>query len=272
MSGECSLLIAHITDTHITAPGRLLAGRLDSAVRLAQAVRTLKALDVAPDCVLLTGDLTDRGEPEAYAALRRILAPLNARLYAIPGNHDRREPMRQAFFDCGWMPREAGAPLCYQAQVGDSTLIALDTLVEGEDHGEFGEAQFGWLEQRLEAAAAGPVLVMLHHPPVASGIAIMDAMKLRDAQRLGAIVARHPNIERILCGHLHRSMHLRWQGTVVTVPSATVEQVNLGLAPAARLATIQEPPGLQLHYRASGEPLVTHNVPIGDFPGPFYFE
>ena len=264
------LLIAHITDTHITPPGRLLAGRLDSAARLAQAVRTIQALDVAPDCVLATGDLADRGEPEAYALLRATLAPLAMPVYAIPGNHDRREAMRQAFSDCDWMPRATGAPLCYDVRVGDLALIALDSLVEGEDHGLLGEAQLDWLEQRLAAARARPVVVMLHHPPVTSGIAIMDMMKLRDADRLGAIVARHPNIERILCGHLHRSMHLRWRGTVVSVPSSTVEQVHLGLAPDAALATIQEPPGLQLHYWIPGQGLVTHNVPIGAFAGPFY--
>jgi 3',5'-cyclic AMP phosphodiesterase CpdA len=266
------VLIAQISDTHIKPPGRLFAGRIDGAARLAQAVRAIQALDVQPDCVLATGDLTDRGEPEAYAVLRRTLAPLPMPVYAIPGNHDRREAMRTAFADCAWMPAQPGTPLCYRVRVAKFTLIALDTLVEGEDHGELGAAQLDWLGARLDETAGEPVLIMLHHPPVASGIAIMDTMKLRDADRFGALVARHPNIERILCGHLHRSMHLRWHGTVVSVPASTVEQIHLALGPEARLAMIQEPPGLQLHFWAPGEPLITHNVPIGEFAGPFYFD
>jgi 3',5'-cyclic-AMP phosphodiesterase len=265
------MLIAQISDTHITPPGQRLAGRLDSATQLACAVRTIQALDVAPDCVLATGDLTDRGETEAYVVLRGTLAALPMPVYAIPGNHDRREPMRQAFGDCAWMPSKIGAPLCYEVHLGELALIALDTLVEGEDHGMLGEAQLGWLEERLLAASPRPVIVMLHHPPVDSGIAIMDAMKLRDSERFGDIVSRHRNIERILCGHLHRSMHLRWRGTVVSVPSSTVEQVRLTFTSDAPLATLQEPPGLQLHYWLPNEGLVTHNVPIGDFAGPFFY-
>lgn len=263
------MLIAQISDTHITPPGERLAGRLDSAARLAQAVDTIRSLDVQPDCVLATGDLTERGEAEAYAALRRALAPLPMPVYAIPGNHDRREVMRQAFADCAWMPQEADSPVCYCVSLGEMVLIALDTLVEGKPYGMLGEAQLAWLEERLWEAGSRPTLIMLHHPPVASGIAIMDSMKLRDADRLGAIVARHAHIERILCGHLHRAMHLRWKGTVVSVPSSTVEQVQLTLARSGSLATIQEPPGLQLHYRAPDQELVTHNIPIGDYPGPF---
>jgi 3',5'-cyclic AMP phosphodiesterase CpdA len=264
------VLIAQISDTHITRAGERLAGRLDSAARLAQAVRTLRALDLQPDCVLATGDLTDRGEDEAYAVLRRTLASLPMPVYAIPGNHDRREPMRQAFSDCVWMPSQPGTPLCYRVRLDPLTLIALDTLVEGEDGGMLGEAQLAWLDARLHEAAGRPVVIMLHHPPVASGIAIMDSLRLGDSERLGNTVSCHANIERILCGHLHRSMHVRWRGTIVSVPSSTVEQVHLTFTPDSALATVQEPPGLLLHYWVPGQGLVTHHVPIGDFAGPFF--
>jgi 3',5'-cyclic AMP phosphodiesterase CpdA len=263
------MLIAQISDTHVTPPGKRLAGRLDSAARLTQAVRTLQALDVQPHCVLATGDLTDRGEPEAYAVLRDILGALPIPIYAIPGNHDRREALRQCFADCPWMPAESGTPIRYRVRLEQVTLIALDTLVEGEDHGALGDAQLAWLEQRLREASCEPVVIMLHHPPVVSGIANMDSMRLRDANRLGDLVARHGNVERILCGHLHRAMHLRWRGSVVSVPSSTVEQVRLTFAADMALASVQEPPGLALHYWIPEQGLVTHNVPIGDFPGPF---
>jgi 3',5'-cyclic AMP phosphodiesterase CpdA len=261
------VLIAQISDTHIVPPGELLAGRLDSAARLRQAVATLQRF--RPDCVLASGDLTDRGEPAAYALLRDLLAPLAAPVYAIPGNHDMRDPMRQAFADCGWMPQAPGSRLHYQVRIGSRVLIALDTLVEGEDHGLLGAEQLAWLEQRLRAAAGAPAIVMLHHPPVNSGIAVMDGMKLRDADALADIVAAHPNIERILCGHLHRSMHLRWRGTLVSVPSSTVEQLQLAFERDAPLATLPEPPGLQLHYCDPHDGLVTHNVPVGEFGAAF---
>jgi 3',5'-cyclic-AMP phosphodiesterase len=56
------MLIAQITDTHITAPGTLLMGIVDTASALAQAVAALNLLDPSPDLVVLTGDLVESGE------------------------------------------------------------------------------------------------------------------------------------------------------------------------------------------------------------------
>jgi Icc protein len=243
------MLIAQISDTHITSPGELLAGRIDSAACLAQVVDAILALDTAPDCVLLTGDLTDRGAPQEYA--------------------DLREPLREAFADCAWMPSVPGSRLCYRTQVGPYALIALDSLVEGEDHGSLGVPQLAWLREALVALDGQPTLVMVHHPPANSGIGAMDAMKLRDAAAFGELVAMHPNIERVICGHLHRSMHLRWRGSVISVPVSPVDQIHLTLDPGARLGSVQEPPGFQLHFRDPVDGLVTHAVPVGRFAGPF---
>jgi len=263
------MLIAHVSDTHVTAEGELLAGRIDSPAQLDRVVDTILALDTPPEAVLLTGDLTDRGEPEAYAVLRRILRRLPMPVYAIPGNHDRREPMRAAFADCGWTPATPGARLCYRFELGPFAVIALDSLVEGSDHGELGAEQLDWLRDQLVALAQRPALVMVHHPPVNSGIAVMDAMKLADAAPFGALVAAHGNVERILCGHLHRSMHLRWRGSMVSVPASSVEQLHLAFDPEAPLGTVAEPPGFLLHYLDSADGLISHAVPVGAFAGPY---
>lgn len=263
------MLIAHITDTHLTRRGVLMGGRLDSAANLHRTIDRLLALDTRPDCVLLTGDLTDRGEAEAYARLRAALVRLSMPVYAIPGNHDDREAMRRAFSDCPWLP--AQGRLCYEVEIGAFRLLALDSLVDGKEYGMLGTDQLAWLTQRLAAAGSARVLLMVHHPPINSGVAVMDTMKLRDAAAFGDIVAAHPNIERILCGHMHRSMHLRWRGTVVSIPFSTVEQIHLGFAAAAPLATIAEPPGFQLHYDDPVDGLITHAVPVGRFEGPYFY-
>jgi len=265
------MLIAQITDTHITPRGVLMGGRLDSAANLERVIDRLLALDTQPDCVLLTGDLTDRGEPQAYAVLRETLARLSMPVYAIPGNHDSREAMRQAFSDWAWMPASSGGRLCYEVDLGAFRLLALDSVVDGKDYGVLGAEQLDWLQQKLATARNARVLLMVHHPPINSGVAVMDTMKLRDAAAFGDIVAAHPNIERVLCGHMHRSMHLRWRGTVVSIPFSTVEQIHLGFALDAPLGTIGEPPGFQLHYDDPMDGLVTHAVPVGRFDGPYIY-
>jgi Icc protein len=263
------VLIAQISDTHITAAGELLAGRVDSAANLARIVARIRGLDTRPACVLATGDLTEHGTAEEYALFRELLAPLGVAVYAIPGNHDRREPMRAAFGDCAWMPQALGEPVHYGFELGPLSVFALDTLVEGQDHGALDAGQLDWLEARLAASERRPVIVMLHHPPVNSGVRVMDAMKLLDPERLGAIVGKHGNIERILCGHLHYTMHVRWHGTTVSVAPSGVEQLHLAFAPDAPLASVAEPPGFQLHFWDATNVLISHSVPVGAYGRPF---
>ncbi len=265
------MLIAQVSDTHIVQRDELLAGRLDSRKHLEKIVDRILALDTRPDCLLLTGDLTDRGSPEAYVILRETLARLDVPVYAVPGNHDDREHMRAAFADYPWMPMTSGTRLHYEIDLGNFVLIALDSLVPHEAHGMLGAEQLAWLAQRLLAAQARRVLIMVHHPPISSGVAVMDAMKLRDARAFGDILREHSNIERVFCGHMHRSMHARWCGTVVSIPSATVEQIHLGFDPSAPLGTIAEPPGFTLHFDDPIDGLITHAVPVGSFAGPYFY-
>jgi 3',5'-cyclic AMP phosphodiesterase CpdA len=263
------MLIAQISDTHIVAKGELLHGRVDSAAHLRQALEQLRTLDTVPDCVLLTGDLTNDGSEQQYDHLRELLAPLTIPCYAIPGNHDRREPMRAAFHDRAWMPKKAGEPVCYSFDLDPLRVIALDTLVEGADGGELGDEQLRYLARSLDDATGRPVLIALHHPPLASGIPSMDTMRLRSPEKLAAIVERYANIERVICGHLHRAMHARWHGTTVSVSPSTVDQIYLAFARSTPAAAIAEPIGMQLHYWTETDRLITHTVPIGRFEGPF---
>ena len=101
------MLIAQITDTHLKLPGKLAYKRVDTAQMLRDCVAELLKLDPQPDLIVHTGDLTDFGLPDEYANLKAILAPLQAPLLAIPGNHDEREAMRQAFAPDGSGRRRA---------------------------------------------------------------------------------------------------------------------------------------------------------------------
>jgi 3',5'-cyclic-AMP phosphodiesterase len=70
------MLIAQFTDLHIVRRGALVLDRVDTAARLKACIVTLKALNPQSDLLLLTGDLVDHGQPEEYAHLRELLAPV----------------------------------------------------------------------------------------------------------------------------------------------------------------------------------------------------
>ena len=96
----------------------------------------------------------------------------------------------------------------------------------------------------------------------------MDKSTLDNAAAFAELVARHPQIERILCGHLHRVIDRRFAGTIAGTAPSTAHQFALNLAPGAPLRFKFEPAGYQLHLWQDGA-LVTHTAPIGDWPGPY---
>src|SRR6218665_728444 len=96
-------VLVHISDTHLLAGNRLLGGRYDTAANLAAIFEAVERTGIRPDAIVFTGDLTDLGEPDAYAALRAEAEPFAARLGAplvwVAGNHDERPAMRVALLD-----------------------------------------------------------------------------------------------------------------------------------------------------------------------------
>ena len=263
------MLIAQLSDTHIVAPGRLLYRRVDTAAFLARAVAKLNALEPRPDIAVVTGDLVDTGIAEEYAHLRQLLAPLCMPVYVIAGNHDAREPLRTAFVGDGYLPRTGF--LHYAIEAGPLRLIALDTHIPGEPGGALCPERLLWLDATLGAAPERATLLLMHHPPFATGIEPMDRSALADPASFAAIVARHPQIERILCGHLHRTIDRRFAGTIAGTAPSTAHQLQLDVNPGARVRFNFEPPGYQLHLWRDGAGLVTHTAVLGEWPGPYPF-
>lgn len=248
------MLIAQITDFHITVPGGRLDRHYATAAHLARAVTHIDTLEPRPDIVLATGDLVDRGKPEEYARLRTLLAPLTMPVYLIPGNHDAREPLREAFPDHTYLPRDGF--IQYAVEDYPLRLIALDTLIPKSGYGELCAERLDWLAARLAERREVPTILFMHHPPFDTGLKKMDEPALIGRERLAEIVAAAPQVERVLCGHLHRPIVQRFAGTVAQTVPATAHQIALDLV-TGNLATAMEPPVVTLHKWQDGA-LVTH--------------
>ncbi|MBX9947190.1 MAG: phosphodiesterase [Reyranella sp.] len=263
------MLIAQITDTHIKLPGKLAYRKVDTAAMLGRCVEELLALDPQPDLVLLTGDLVDLGRPAEYEHLKSILAPIRQRIVAIPGNHDDRGAMREAFRDGGYLPAGAGF-LQFAIDDYPLRLVGLDTLVPGQGGGELCTERLAWLDRTLAAKPEAPTLVLMHHPPFVTGIGHMDRIGLKGRDGFAAIMARHAQVELILCGHLHRTIRAQvGDRPALTCPSPA-HQVALDIDPEAPSCFRMEPPGFMLHWWNGGG-LVSHTAVIGDYDGPYPF-
>jgi Icc protein len=143
--------------------------------------------------------------------------------------------------------------------------------VPGAHHGDIDDAAVAWLDAALAQEHDRPTVILMHHHPFASGIPYIDKYHCRQGARLAEIVARYPAVERILTGHIHRHMQLRFSGTVLCTAPSTTTAIALQLDPTAKPASHVEPPALLLHHWVAERGLVTHFVPIGAFPGPFPF-
>lgn len=111
------VLIAQISDLHITPPGVLAYGRVDTAAALTRSIDTLNQLSPQPDLVVISGDIANSALPEEYERAKTLFEKLQMPFAAIPGNHDRRIPMRKALPDPGYRGPES-ALMRYAASAG----------------------------------------------------------------------------------------------------------------------------------------------------------
>jgi 3',5'-cyclic-AMP phosphodiesterase len=263
-------LLAQVTDMHIKAGGRLSYRVVDTEASLARCVAQLLALPQVPDAVLFTGDLTDFGRPEEYDNLARLLEPLTMPFFLMAGNHDDPERMRWKFPLHAYLRQRTGK-LDYVIGEFPVRIVALDSTIPRQPGGELTDAQLAWLDETLRAAPEKPTIVALHHPPFWTGIGHMDKMPLANPAALEAVIRRHPQVERVLSGHLHRAITKRFGGTVATTSPSPSHQVALDLADDAASRFVMEPPGFQLHLWREGVGLVSHTAAIGEFAGPYPF-
>ena len=263
------MLIAQISDLHIRPRGELAYGVSETNLFAEHAIHALLRLDPQPDCVLVTGDITDCGLDAEYAIAAELLGRLPMPVYAVPGNHDRREPFRRVFGAAAPLPTTG--PLNYVAACGPVRIIALDTLIPGESHGALPAETIDFLAAALADAPDAPTLVMLHHPPFDCGIGHMDqARLLTGSAALESVLAAHPQVQRLLCGHVHRSIQVLFGGTLCQVAPSVGHQVALDLRADAPSCFVLEPPGYLLH-RLDGGRIITHTAAIDRAPGPFPF-
>jgi Icc protein len=250
------LVIAHISDVHIS--GKVPNRSDPHLARLEQIVDHLCAMTRLPDALFVAGDLADHGSEAAYRLvdeqLRRCPFPAHVAL----GNHDDRAGARAVFGggDSDFMQ--------YAVDVGEVRVIVIDTLEEGRHGGAFCEARAAWLRGALREAEDRPVLIVMHHAPIDTGLDWMTTSMTEPwLVRLDAALDESDHVVALLAGHIHRPMvALRNRIPVLTCPAINARLV-LDLAPLSperpdgRPLVVDAAPGFALHLWRAGT-LRTH--------------
>jgi 3',5'-cyclic-AMP phosphodiesterase len=222
----------------------------DARELLAETIEWIRVHGPKPDAVLVSGDLVDHGTDDEYAQVGELLELLSAPVHVLPGNHDDRSALRRRFD----LPGVDAEPVQYAADVGPLRLVAVDTTRPGEDGGQLDENRLAWLEEVLAADQGTPTVVAMHHPPLATGVSGWDEIVLPRPDRLALarVVERHPHVQRIVAGHLHRTLVGAIGGRSVLVVPSTYVQGQLDFA-ASQVSLSSERPGFAVHAMIDGE-------------------
>ena len=216
------MLIAQISDSHLTLPED---AELDRGTDLIAAVDFINALEVQPELVVHSGDVSHNGLPDEYAHAREILDRLRAPLVAIPGNRDNRHVMRKRFTPAG-SEMLHDEFLQYSIACDDDRVVLLDTLSSNGNLGQLCAERLQHLAEMLNGAREERIAIFMHHPPfeVATIPQPFQFEDERAAREFDRIVRRDPRVRFIACGHVHRPFRTTFAGvSALTLPALAAD-------------------------------------------------
>ncbi|NVN85282.1 MAG: phosphodiesterase [Rhodopseudomonas sp.] len=209
--------LIHFSDIHLTTPGATIGGR-DPRVNFERALQHALADHADAELLVITGDLSDWGDPDDYRWLKARLADVPIATRVCIGNHDNRAAFLDVF-------PELAAPDGHVQGVQDSSAgrcLFLDTAEPGTHAGHYCATRQSWLEQQL-AEHDGPFLLFMHHNPMPTHLGPMDQIRLLDDAAFRRIVGRHRDkIRHVFFGHCH----LPLSGSVAGVPVSSLRGTN----------------------------------------------
>jgi 3',5'-cyclic-AMP phosphodiesterase len=221
-----SFLIAQLSDMHCGSP-YFDPNLMEAAVS--------EIIALAPDVVVVGGDLTAEGYAHEFRAAQRHLEPIlesGLPTVIIPGNHDSKNVGYLHFrdtFGAGDVEEKGDRVLRLTTALGPDapgsvTLVALDSTKPDLAEGEIGRERYSWIRQQFSAAADLKVLALHHHLVPVPGTG-RERNTVWDA---GDVLALLPEcgVHLVLSGHKHVPFVWLLNGVLV-VNSGTVSSHRL---------------------------------------------
>jgi len=214
----------HISDTHIAESKEESVIGVQPYLKLLDTLNTIKALEIKPKFIIITGDLTRDGSLQGYNLLKQYIKQLEDQ--KIPtlltlGNHDNRDNFRTAF----GLKKEKG-PYFYVKEFDYIKVIVLDSLYPGHHTGKFTGNQLKWLEYELQLNPDQPTIIALHHPVYIHWL--KDFLVLFDSdqrQRFYKLIDRY-NVIMVINGHLHHNYALNVGDVLFSQASSTFAELD----------------------------------------------
>ena len=262
------MIIAQISDTHIDLDGPNGPARIRD---LEQCVDDINRLDPLPDVVIHTGDLAQNGNPAEYREAARILGALSCPLHVAAGNRGDRAAIRSAFPADGYLLPDTPY-VQYSVETFPVRLIAVDTLSENSNKGDFCKVRADNLRAALADDVTKPTAIFMHHPPFeVRESAYPFQFESQDAvATLSQALNGQGHVVRIFCGHTHRDTG----GEIAEVPVSSMPSVAVDLRLGHYPEEFQSVPLYKIHRFDGRHDFVSrtravrqcHMSPVGNAP------
>lgn len=241
------ILLAQLSDLHVDGSAR-------AAERVTRAMDLLRAQPVAPDALIVTGDVANSGAVAEYEEVLRLTEAAFP-VYFCPGNHDERGAFGSVLLGLG--ARSTDGPINRAHRVGELTVLMCDSTIPGKDDGLLDEGTLGWIEESLDAVGPGQgAILALHHPPVPVRVPLADSMLLQNPDELADLLSRRPEVIAVVNGHSHTAAASVLAGKPVLLGPAVTWTLRLP-SQGEPFADREDAPGVAFHC-VEGRSIITH--------------
>ncbi len=209
--------IVQITDTHIPARtgDRTVLEQL-ADITMPDPYENLRvvidhAAATTPDLVVASGDLADRGEPEAYRRLRELFSRFDCPVYTLPGNHDLADEL------AAHLPGD-NVVRVPAVSIEGWTMVFADS--GNTEWGELTGERRAEVEQALTDSDDAHVWLWIHHPPAVAGVRNGPGAELLH-EDLDGLLPGDPPIRGVGSGHVHVASAAEHGGVPVYTSAST---------------------------------------------------
>ena len=207
-------IIIQITDTHLMNDDELMFLEMSPAETFRAVIEDIQQRYPNTDVIFHTGDLAQVPVPETYKNYLAFMDQLGIPFYQVPGNHD----------DINFFPFYKNLNQVHAIQIGNWTVMLLNSAVKGKVYGQISDEQLHQLDQLLIKHKDQHVILTCHHHPLEMQSRWIDHHKLQNTENLTQILSKHKNVKLVLCGHVHQDSLNLWNNIhFYSTPSTCVQ-------------------------------------------------
>lgn len=207
-------IIIQITDTHLMDQPETEFVQINPEQNFHAVIDDLLQRFPHIDALIHTGDLAQIANPETYTRYQNYMQKLGIPFFQIPGNHD----------DLAHFPFHTPDPIPTVIELGEWSIILLNSAVQGQTDGWIQTEQLQHLKQILEQQLDKNIILACHHHPFAMKSHWIDQHKLKNTEEFIHILEHFKHIKAVIYGHVHQDSKHVWNGiSFLSTPATCVQ-------------------------------------------------